>query len=126
MDISSLPTVQHDCLDLLRWRDDNGTIKKLKIYDKIAHKWNRIATRLGFEPVQIDSIQSNYPFSDYNKTTAVFRVWFENANGLPNADRYPKSWQGLINLLEDSELSEVGAKLYTALSSPKNSVRKNL
>ena len=58
--------------------------------------------------------------------TAVFKVWFENAMGLPNADKYPKSWQGVINLLKDAELGEVAAKLHTALSSPRNSVRKNL
>lgn len=126
VDTSSLPGIEHHLLDLLEWEDENGTIKQLKIYDKIAHKWNHITTRLGFELGQIDSIQSIYPFSDYKKITATFRVWFENANGLPNADRYPKSWQGLINLLKDSELSEVATDLHTALSSSRNSVRKNL
>ena len=56
----------------------------------------------------------------------MFKVWFENAMGLPNADKYPKSWQGVIDLLKDAELGEVAAKLHTALSSPRNSVRKNL
>ena len=58
--------------------------------------------------------------------TVVFKVWFENAVGLPNADKYPKSWQGLVNLLKDAELGEVATELHTALSSPRNSMRKNL
>ena len=45
---------------------------------------------------------------------------------LPNGSKYPKSWQGLINLLEDAELGEVAGELKKALSSPQNSVRGNL
>jgi hypothetical protein len=52
--------------------------------------------------------------------------WFEDARSLLNAGRYPKSWQGLINLLEDAELGEVAEELKKALSSPQNSVRGNL
>ena len=58
--------------------------------------------------------------------TAILRHWFDNAGRLCNAKMYPKSWQGLINLLGDSELGEVATELHKALSSPRNSVRKNL
>ena len=126
VDINSLPGVEHHLLDLLKWEDDNGTTREFKIYAKIAHKWNKIATRLGFELGQIDSIQRNYPFSDDDRVTAILRHWFDNAGNLRNAKMYPKSWQGLINLLEDSELGEVATELHKALSSPRNSVRKNL
>lgn len=125
VDISSFPGVEHHLLDLLKWEDENGTTRELKLYTKIAHKWNKIATRLGFEPGRIISIQGNY-FTDDDRVIAVFGVWFENALGLSNTDKYPKSWQGLINLLNDSELSEVAIDLQRALSSPRNSVRKNL
>ena len=86
---------------------------------------NHITTRLGFERGQIYSIERNYLLSDYERVIAVFKLWFDDAMSLPNADKYPsKSWQGLINLLKDSELSEVASELHTALSSPRNSVRK--
>ena len=118
VDINSLPGVEHHLLDLLKWEDDNGTTRELKIYAKIAHKWNKIATRLGFEPGQIDSIRRNcHNISDEDRVTAVLSHWFDNAGNLPNANTYPKSWQGLINLLTDSELSEVATELHTALSS---------
>ena len=35
------------------------------------------------------------------------------------AGSYPKSWQGLINLLKDAALGEVARELERALSSPK-------
>ena len=126
IDFTDLPGVEHYFLDQIKWKNKNGDIKELKIYSKIAHKWSQIATRLGCDPGEIHSIQKNYPFDDHDRVTAVFRLWFDNAKNLPNACRYPKSWPGLINLLEDAELGEVVRELHTALLSPHNSVRGNV
>ena len=80
----------------------------------------------GFELGEIESIRKNYPFDDNDQITAVLRQWFENAKSLPNASRYPKTWQGLINLLEDAELGGVVEEVEKALFSLQNSVRANL
>ena len=125
-DFTSLPDVEHHFVDLIKWEDENGVKRELRIYSKIAHRWREIATRLGFELGEIESIRKNYPFNDNDRVTTILGRWFENARSLSNAGRYPKSWQGLINLLEDAELSEVAEEIYKALSSPKNSVRGNL
>ena len=99
--------------------------RELRIYSKIAHRWRQIATRLGFELGEIESVEENHHRND-SRITAILRRWFENARSLSNASRYPKSWQGLINLLEDAELGEVADEMIKALSSPKNGVRGNL
>ena len=125
-DFSDLADIEHHFVDLIKWEDENGVKRELRIYSKIAHKWRQIATRLGFELGEIESIRKNYPFDDNDRVTAVLRWWFDNARNLPNASRYPKSWQGLINLLEDAELGEVAEELKKALFSPHNSVRGNL
>ena len=64
----------------------------------------------------------NY-FDDRDRMDAVFLRWFDNANNLPNATRYPKSWTGLIQLLSDAGLGEVAEELCTALSSPQSNVK---
>ena len=117
-----LQDVEHRFVDLIKWEDENGVTRELRIYSKIAHKWRQIATQLGFERGEIDSIEVNHRRNSAC-ITAVLRRWFENAKNLPNGSRYPKSWQGLINLLEDAELGEVAGELKRALSSPRNSVR---
>ena len=98
--------------------------KKLRIYSEIAHKWRPIASLLGLEPGQISAIEH-----DRRETasciTAVLQRWLEHASQLSNAERYPKSWQGLINLLDDVELGEIAMKLKKALTSQTNSVRGN-
>ena len=122
---TSLTDVEHHFVDLIKWEDESGVRRELRIYSKIAHKWRQIATRLGSELGEIESVEENHR-RNYSRITAVLRRWFENAKSLPNASRYPKSWQGLINLLEDAELGEVAEKLKKALFSPQNSVRGNL
>ena len=121
-DFISLTDVEHHFVDLIKWEDENGVKRELRVYSKIAHKWRQIATRLGFELGEIESVEENCHRND-SCITAMFRRWFENVRSLPNAGSYPKSWQGLINLLEDAELGEVAEELRKALSSPQSSVR---
>ena len=112
-------------MQLIKWKDHNGVINNLRIYSKIAHMWRQIANLLGFEPGEIKTVENNY-HGDDSRITTVFRRWFENANNLPNASCYPKSWQGLINLLNDAELGKVAEELQQALKSPWNNVRNYL
>ena len=105
-----LQDVEHRFVDLIKWEDEKGLKRELRIYSKIAHKWRRIATQLGFELGEIESIEENH-HRNYSRIMAVLRWWFENARNLPNASRYPKSWRGLTVLLIDVELSEVAMEL---------------
>ena len=124
--IDDLQNIEYRFVDLIKWEDENGVKREFRIYSKIAHKWRQIATLLGFEPGEIESIRKNNPFDDRDRVAVMLGRWFDNAKNLPNASRYPKSWQGLINLLEDAELGEVAEELKRALSSSWNSVRDYL
>ena len=118
--------VEHKYLNQLKWQQNElGCEKYLRLYSRIAHKWEQIAAHLGFTIGETESIRRNC-YDDCGRITTMLGQWLENAKNLPNASRYPKSWQGLINLLEDAELGEMAMELNRALSSPKNSVRGNL
>ena len=56
----------------------------------------------------------------------VFGQWLQNANGMKNAEMYPKSWKGLINLLIESDLADLANKVYNAIRSPQNEAKGNL
>lgn len=92
-----------------------------------AANWKTIARKLGLEdtvPGFTNSTAKQHRDDDRECVIQVFGKWLENANGLPYAKRYPKSWEGLHTLLVDSELGEVAKKLYTALSAANCNVRK--
>ena len=102
-------------MHVIEWKDENGVERELRIYSKIAHKWRQIATQLGLQQEEIESVDSDY-CTNYCRITVVLGRWLENARNLPNAIRYPKSWQGLISLLEDVKLYDVAEELRRALS----------
>ena len=91
--------------------------KCVRVYNKAAWRWNLLADNLGLEPGEIESVRRNH-FTDDERVTDVFRRWFDNANNLPNKERYPKKWSGLIRLLKDSDLGELSKEVHKALSAP--------
>ena len=92
-----------------------------------ASSWRTIARKLGLEvktPGCIDNIARRHFNDDNECVREVFGKWLENAIGLPNASRFPKSWEGLLNLLTESELGEVATTLRIALTVADSSVRR--
>lgn len=113
-------------MDLIKWEDENGAPQEIRVFSKVAHKWSLMASTLGFSPGEIDSIRRSHPNSDYDCVTTMLGQWFDDAVSLPYAQIYPKSWQGLIKLMEDSQVGEVAKELNTVLCSRRNSVKGNL
>ena len=125
LDSSGLPDVESSHLDLIEWKDGSGIKRKVKIYSSIGCKWKKIARRLRIEEGVIESIENDHRKTE-DRTEDVLGKWLNNACGLPNSEMYPKTWQGLINLLQHAERGELAKKLHRALSSPQNSVRGTL
>ena len=118
--------VKHYFVSRLEWKDSPMDESKcVRVYNKAAWKWNRVADNLGLEPGEIESIRRNH-FTDDERVTDVFRHWFDNANNLPNKERYPKKWSGLIRLLKDSDLGQLSEEVKRAVSAPYSSARGNL
>ena len=127
MNTGDLKDIEHHFLDLIKWIDKRGIRKHFRLYSKICHMWHRIAIRLGLSLGEIESIKNGNYSDDRDRVATVLGRWLENDNAanLPNARKYPKSWRGLIHLLNDAELSEPAKDLKIILSSPWNDVRGN-
>lgn len=80
--------------------------------ERIAEEWRTIANVLGLEEFKIRSIKKEND-TDYDRVSDVFNVWFKNAAGLPNG--FPLSWDGLRDILDDSDLSTVADMYFEAL-----------
>ena len=110
----------------LEWTDSSTDKRKnVSIYKKAAWKWSNVATNLGLEPGEIESIRRNR-YSDDERVTDVFGRWFDDAKNLPNSKKYPKKWSGLIRLLNDSELGQLSEEVKIALSATTSNVRGTL
>ena len=108
---------------MLNWKSGSAA-GEVRVYSSAQSKWDRIAGMLGLDPGEVESIHRN-KHDDYDRVTAVFHRWLDNANKLPNCARYPKTWSGLIRLLNDSGLGELASQLKKALTAPISDARGN-
>ena len=124
LDFSGLKEVSTGLLEEITW---DGDKKELRVYAKTAKNWKSIARKLGLEdesPGCINNTAQRHFNDDKECVREVFGKWLEDAVGLPNANQFPKSWEGLLNLLTKSQLGEVAKELRIALTAPDSSARR--
>ena len=88
-------------------------MKTFCLTEKIADKWRTIGVLLNLTYSKLQSLADEYrqEQKECYRAAAVLGLWLDN----PSPD-YPATWQGLIDLLEDSQLGEVATELRTVLS----------
>jgi hypothetical protein len=97
-------------LSIIKWKDESGQVWQFMLARKIAHKWCTIGELLGLTHSKLRSLDHEYR-NPFQCSQAALELWLDN----PPPD-YPATWRGLIDLLEDSKLSEIATELRTVLS----------
>jgi hypothetical protein len=102
-------------LNIIKWEDESGRIQQFNLTKKIAHKWRTIGKLLGLTYSELQRIDDKhrrwFKSRPEECCRAVLELWLDN----PPPD-YPATWQGLIDILEDSEIGGVATELRTVLS----------
>jgi hypothetical protein len=94
----------------------NKTTKKsFRLRDKVGSIWSSMGSRLGIEPDILDCIIDE-EHSNERRLYRVMKRWFDNAGQLPNSDEYPRTWEGLRNLLDNCEQQETAKEYFEFLS----------
>ena len=97
-------------LNLIKW-DEDGKKKKFHLIEKIANKWREVGRLLDIEEAQLDGFSQQYQNNVNECCRAVLIKWRQNP-----PPGYPSIWGGLIELLDDCQLTEVITELKDALS----------
>ena len=104
--------IQH--LALIKWKDEQGQTQRFYIMDKIAYKWCKLGELLGLPFSKLQSLAADHRDKSEECCRAVLGQWLDN----PPPD-YPTTWQGLLELLEDSQLGQVVTELRNVLDKAK-------
>ena len=97
-------------LQLIKWTEGSET-KRFFLTDKIADKWRRLGRLLSIEGSQLEGFARQYQ-NDINECCqTVLTKWQENP-----PPKYPATWGGLVELLEDCRLPEVVKELKEILN----------
>ena len=103
--------VEHHLVDLIRWKEENGTIRELEIQSNRAQYWTQSAAKLGFELGGIKSTKENQYQYENEPNSVVAASENQGIENAPDSSNYPKSQLELCNLLEDANLSEISKEL---------------
>ena len=98
-------------MDLVRWKEEGRTIRELEIHSNRAHDWMQSATQLGFKIRDITSTEESQYHHQSDEPSVADVSGSQGVDDIANFSNYPKSWQELSNLLEDTKLSEVAKEL---------------
>ena len=119
-----LPNIVYYHLQLIKWIDPKGREENLKIYEEMSPKWKEVAVVIGLSQVAISIITAPGMGREMiDCMREVFGKWMENCDVLPNRKRYPLTWDGLCNILQDSDSVMVMKRLREALDAEQSTLR---
>ena len=85
-----------------------GSGKTVKVIERTAAYWERVAMRLHFEGHEIDTIAADYRQSE-DACRKMFSDW------LLGKGRQPKSWETVIGSLNEAGFGEIASDLSDAI-----------
>ena len=103
--IIAKPTLAN--LIVIRWRSDSGDVKKFRLKGSIVHKWKNIGNLV--VPRQELEVWGRR-MNDSECCDAMLSYWMDHP-----PRHYPATWEGLYELLDDSELGQVAIELEQAV-----------
>ena len=107
--VSSTPSLSISKLTCLRWTD-KGQAWILKIREKISPRWEEVGDLLGLTTERLKGIHMQRLGDVGMCCRDVLVDWLhENQGG------YPATWEGVVQLLEDMDLSAAAQQLKNAL-----------
>ena len=94
-------------LTVIKWKNEKGEVKTFQLKNLIKHKWREIGDHVvPWEILEVWAQEKNAEAC----CKELLMYWLNNPP--PN---YPATWEGLYELLVDSELSQVAANLKQAV-----------
>ena len=94
-------------LTMIRWKNERGEVKKFQLKNLIIHKWRNVGD-LVVPRQQLDVWEAEKDSKAC--CTAMLCYWLDHP-----PRHYPVTWEGLYELLNDSELGQVATELKSAV-----------
>ncbi len=99
-------------LTLLKWTDKDGQNHTLGIRDELSSHWHDIGQLLDISMNILDGFSLQRSGDVRQCCRDVLYDWIQNGSS-----HYPATWEGLLKLLQDMQLSSLASSLELALKS---------
>ena len=94
-------------LTVIKWKNERGEKKNFRLKSSIMHRWRDVGNLL--VPRQQLAVWAKR-LDDKDCCEAVLSHWLDHP-----PRNYPATWEGLYELLDDSELGQVATELKQAV-----------
>ena len=94
-------------LTLIKWKNERGEVQEFRVKQSIFHRWRQVGDL--FVPRQNLEVWGKKK-TDKESCEEVLSYWLDNP---PRS--YPATWEGLYELLKDSELGQVAIDVKQAV-----------
>ena len=95
---------------VFKWKNQHGKVERFRIVSEIFSKWQEIGILVGISHQQLEAWEREKRESKAC-CIAVLNHWLRYTSG-----KYPASWDGLCEILEDCELGQVAERLRVAVN----------
>ena len=113
-----------DLLHLIKWKDEYGEVQTLHIYGVLSSIWDKVSDLLKLDSHTRIAIETRNERNPERCIRDVIEKWMQNEKGLsPN---YACTWNGLLSLLKDVDLTTAASDLNEALVADISSFNNNL
>ena len=109
---SSVPPPDLCNLTLIRWRDNQGDTKRCRVIRSIFPKWHEVGRILGMGAAELSAISLKNQKDPEPCCIDVVTKWLED-----DSPRYPLTWEGVFELLDDIDEAILASELQNALHS---------
>ena len=82
-----------------------GERKLVRVIQRVASRWEDIATRLYFETHDVKRIKVDHHYQTIPCCATVFTEWLDGKG------RQPATWLTLVKVIEEAEFSELAVDL---------------
>lgn len=99
-------------LILIKWRDSDGRQRKFHLVKKVSHKWRMFGFRFQRGNNEMDALEEECSRKSEQCWIKVMSEWLDEEG----TEEYPATWEGILLVLEDVELSTIAKQLRKVLS----------
>ncbi len=90
----------------------DGKIEKFRLLEEICNRWEDMGNLIGLGPGRLESIETTRMKDPKKCCSDVFGDWINQGKG---EGEYEPTWEGLVALLRDVQLSSAADQLEEAL-----------
>ena len=119
LDLNDKHAVNLPMFTLIKYTDRKGSIRELRLTNRLKASWRDIGVVLGISESELQSIvMSHFPDGAGQWFKEVISMWMKGSLPSDYRSKYPLSWNGIIKVLNDADLNSYVEELKEALACP--------